>query len=39
MNFIANLLSNAATTVADAGSNACILWFVDEPECPEDLIK
>ena len=29
----------AAEAVANTGSNACILWIVDEPDCPESLIK
>lgn len=39
MEFLANLLANASETVAEAGSSACVLWFADEPECPESLIK
>ena len=29
--FLANL--------AETGSKACLFWMVDEPECPESLIK
>ena len=39
MNFLADILSNAGTTVAETSSQACILWLIDEPECPESLIK
>lgn len=39
MDFLANLLANAGKGTAEAGSNACILWYVDEPECPESLVK
>lgn len=35
----ADLLSNVAGSVADTGSKACFFVFLDEPECPEDLIK
>ena len=39
MEFLVNLLANASEAVANTGSNACILWIIDEPECPESLIK
>ena len=39
MEFLANLLANAGETVAITGSSACVLWFADEPECPESLVK
>ena len=39
MEFLANLLANVGETVAEAGSSACVLWVVDEPECPESLVK
>ena len=39
MNFIVNLLASVGETIANTGSNACIFWHIDEPECPESLIK
>ena len=39
MEFIANLLANASEAVAETSSSACMLWHIDEPECPESLIK
>ena len=39
MEFLANLLADASTAAAEASASACFLWHVDEPECPESLIK
>lgn len=39
MNFIANILADTGAALAATGSKACILWFADEPKCPESLIK
>ena len=36
---LANLLALLGLGAANAGSQACVLWMVDEPECPESLIK
>lgn len=35
----ANLLALLGLGAASTGSKACLLWMVDEPECPESLIK
>ena len=35
----ANLLAALGIGAANAGSKACLLWMLDEPECPESLIK
>lgn len=35
----ANLLAALGLGASKAGSQACWLWAVDEPECPESLIK
>ena len=37
MEFFANLLSKVADSLSV--SPACIWWFWDEPECPEELLK
>lgn len=37
--FFANLLAALGIGVANAGSQACLVVFLDEPECPESLIK
>ncbi|MBR3523665.1 MAG: cyclic lactone autoinducer peptide [Bacilli bacterium] len=39
MEFLANLLANASEAAANTGSKACMIWVLDEPECPESLIK
>lgn len=36
---LANLLALLGIGAANAGSQACAHWFIDEPECPESLIK
>lgn len=35
----ANLLALLGLGAANAGSQACYYMVVDEPECPESLIK
>lgn len=37
--FFANLLALLGIGVANTGSQACHFWVIDEPECPESLIK
>ncbi|MGM9849708.1 MAG: AgrD family cyclic lactone autoinducer peptide [Bacilli bacterium] len=39
MEFLANLLANLGGAVAETGSSACLFMMLDEPECPESLIK
>lgn len=39
MNFIVSALSSLAGMFANATSTACLVWWVDEPECPKSLIK
>jgi len=36
---LANLLAMLGLGAANAGSQACLLWYFDEEECPESLIK
>ena len=36
---LANLLALLGLGSAAAGSQACYLMAIDEPECPESLIK
>lgn len=35
----ANLLAALGFGAAKTGSQACWVWAVDEPECPESLVK
>lgn len=37
--FFANLLAALGLGTAKTGSQACYFWVIDEPECPESLIK
>ena len=39
MGFLANILSAIGISSAATGSNACVFFYLDEPECPESLIK
>lgn len=34
-----NLLCDIATAIANVGSQACLMVLVDEPECPNSLLK
>lgn len=36
---LANLLALLGLGAASTGSQACVHLFIDEPECPESLIK
>lgn len=37
--FFANLLAMLGLGTANSGSQACFWLMIDEPECPESLIK
>lgn len=37
--FFASLLSKLGIGAAETGSKACIMIWMDEPECPKSLIK
>ncbi len=37
--FFANLLAALGFGAAKTGSQACAMFMIDEPECPESLIK
>ena len=39
MNFVVSLLEGLGSMFANAGSTACMLWWLDEPKCPKSLIK
>ena len=39
MSFFANILAALGIGSANAGSQACYWWVLDEAECPESLIK
>ncbi len=39
MEFISSILATLGIGSAATGSQACHCWFIDEPECPESLIK
>lgn len=35
----AKLLAALGLGAANTGSQACLFWMIDEPECPESLVK
>lgn len=39
MEFLANILANVGEALANTSSQGCFLMMIDEPECPESLIK
>lgn len=39
MGFLANILAAIGLSSAKTGSQACLCFFLDEPDCPESLIK
>ena len=36
---LSSILAGLGSLFANAGSSACILIWLDEPECPKNLIK
>ena len=39
MSVLANLLLAVGSGLAQGSSSACIMWYLDEPECPKSLLK
>lgn len=39
MEFLANLIANLGESLAETSSKGCFFMMLDEPECPESLIK
>ncbi len=39
MNFFAGALATVGSFFASIGSQACIIWMIDEPKQPKSLIK
>jgi len=39
MEFLANLIATIGGAAAETSSKGCFAAFLDEPECPESLIK
>ena len=39
LSLFSKVLVGLGTMVASFGSNACVMWFADEAECPKSLIK
>ncbi len=39
MNFIAELLAKLGVGAANAGTQACVMWILDEPKMPKSLIE
>lgn len=39
MRFFASILAALGFGAASTGSQACLSWWLDEPECPKSLIK
>ncbi len=39
MSFIVSILTGVGSFFANAGSQACFTWWMDEPKCPKSLIK
>jgi cyclic lactone autoinducer peptide len=39
LSLVSNLLEGFGKIASSFGTNACILIYIDEPECPKSLIK
>lgn len=37
--FVANVLKAIGSLSSAAGTNACVIFFFDEPECPKSMLK
>lgn len=38
-NLFSKLLEGLGNLAAGFGTNACVMFYIDEPECPNSLIK
>lgn len=36
---LADILVGVGSSAANGASQACFMYFIDEPECPKSLIK
>lgn len=39
MAIVSSVLAAVASVVANFGSQGCLVFYLDEPECPKNLIK
>ena len=39
MSFIADLIAKLGFGAANTGTQACLVWFTDEPKMPKSLIE
>lgn len=39
LKLFSNILAALGLGAANVGSQACAIWFADEPECPKSLVK
>lgn len=39
MSLISKILEGLGSIGSNFGTNACVMVFIDEPECPKSLIK
>ena len=39
MGMIASFLAGVGSFFANVNSQACQIWWIDEPKCPKSLIK
>lgn len=39
MKFVASVLAALGSVAATMGTQACIVWFMDEPKMPKSLIE
>jgi len=39
MSLISSVVASVASFVASLGSSACLIFMIDEPVCPKNLIK
>ena len=39
MSFIANILAAVGSSLANIGTQGCIVLFIDEPKAPKSLIE
>lgn len=39
LELVAKVLEVAGNLVASFGTNACFMFYIDEPECPKSLLK
>lgn len=39
LSLFSKVLESIGSFASGLGTNACVVWYMDEPECPKSLLK